>query len=59
MRRLWNNFKEQNESLSTEKTGFFYNDYLEWLFFAGLNIDRRDHDDRFPTLQMKVPYLNG
>ena len=58
MRVLWDNFKNNNESMSTEKTGYFYNDYLEWLFFAWLNTDRRDNDDWFPNLQMKVPYLN-
>ena len=57
MRIMWDNFKKW-ESMSTEKTWYFYNDYLEWLFFAWLNIDRRDNDDWFPNLQMKVPYLN-
>jgi hypothetical protein len=55
---MWNNFESSKESMSSEKTGYFYNDYLEWLFFDGLNKDRRDDDDRFPNLQMKVPYLN-
>lgn len=60
MRKLWKNFKEQWESLCThEKTWYFYNDYLEWLFYAWLNVDRRDNDDWFEQLQMKVPYLNG
>lgn len=58
MRVMWNNFESSKESMSSEKTGYFYNDYLEWLFFDGLNKDRRDDDDRFPNLQMKVPYLN-
>lgn len=57
MRVMRDNFNK-DESMSTEKTWFFYNDYLERLFFAGLNIDRRDQDDRFPSLKMKVPYLN-
>ena len=60
MRKLWINFKQQWESLCThEKTWYFYNDYLEWLFYAWLNVDRRKDDDRFEQLQMKVPYLNG
>lgn len=59
MRVMRNNFKNSNESMSTEKTWYFYNDYLERLFFAWLNQDRRDNDDRFPNLKMKVPYLNG
>ncbi len=59
MRKLWINFEEQGESLCThEKTWYFYNDYLEWLFYAWLNVDRRDNDDWFEQLQMKVPYLN-
>lgn len=59
MRKLWNNFNNQWESLCThEKTWYFYNDYLEWLFFAWLNVDRRNNDDWFEQLQMKVPYLN-
>jgi hypothetical protein len=58
MRVMRDNFKHHNESMSSEKTGNFYNDYLERLFFAWLNQDRRDNDDRFPNLQMKVPYLN-
>lgn len=58
MRVMWNDFKN-NELMSTEKTWYFYNDYLEWLFFAWLNVDRRDQDDWFPNLKMKVPYLNG
>lgn len=57
MRIMWDNFK-QWETMSTEKTWYFYNDYLERLFFAWLNVDRRDNDDWFPNLQMKVPYLN-
>lgn len=58
MRVMRDNFKNSGESMSTEKTWYFYNDYLERLFFAGLNVDRRDNDDWFPNLQMKVPYLN-
>ncbi len=58
MRILWDDFKNNWERISTEKTWYFYNDYLEWLFFAWLNIDRRQYDDWFPSLKMKVPYLN-
>ena len=59
MRTIWNDFQKNNESLTKEKTGYFYNDYLEWLFYDGLNKDRRDSDDYFPNLKMRVPYLNG
>lgn len=59
MRVIRDNFEHSNESMSIEKTWYFYNDYLERLFFEGLNKDRRDTDDWFPNLQMKVPYLNG
>lgn len=59
MRVMWNNFKKQWESMCThEKRWYFYNDYLEWLFYAWLNVDRRNNDDRFEQLQMKLPYLN-
>lgn len=59
MRSIWNDFKNNEESLTLEKTNYFYNDYLEWLFFDGLNKDRRESEDYFPNLKMKVPYLNG
>lgn len=59
MRSIWEDFKNNNESLTSEKEWFFYNDYLEWLFYDGLNKDRRDSEDYFPNLKMKVPYLNG
>lgn len=59
MRVMWNNFKKQWESMCThEKRWYFYNDYLERLFYAWLNVDRRNNDDRFEQLQMKLPYLN-
>ncbi len=35
----------------------FYNSFLEPLFYSGLN--KKNVDDRHPTLSMKVPYLNG
>ena len=59
MRSIWNDFKNNEESLTIEKTWYFYNDYLEWLFYDWLNKDRRDSDDYYPNLKMKVPYLNG
>lgn len=58
MRTIWNDFKNNEESLSIEKKWYFYNDYLEWLFYEWLNKDRRDSEDYFANLQMKVPYLN-
>ncbi len=58
MRSIWNDFKNNEESLSIEKKWYFYNDYLEWLFYEWLNKDRRDSEDYFANLQMKVPYLN-
>ncbi len=58
MRSIWEDFKNNEESLTKEKTWYFYNDYLEWLFYDGLNKDRRDSEDYFPNLKMKIPYLN-
>lgn len=58
MRDLRDNFKRESESLSEEKTGYFYNDYLEWLFFAWLNKDRSKDWDWLEELKVKVPYLN-
>lgn len=58
IRSIWNDFKNNDESLTLEKKWYFYNDYLEWLFYDWLNKDRRESEDYFPNLKMKVPYLN-
>lgn len=58
MRSLWNDFSTWEKSI-LEKHGYFYNDYLEWLFFAGLNKDNSDNDDYNEYFNQKVPYLNG
>ena len=66
MRSIWNDFKNNEESLTKEKKWYFYNDYLEWLFFAWLNKDKdkKKHKKkkkwiRYNDFNMKIPYLNG
>ncbi len=58
MRNLWNDFISW-ESNIIEKEWYFYNDYLEWLFFAWLNKDNTDNNDYNEYFDKKVPYLNG
>ncbi len=58
MRNLWNDFTTGEHSV-LEKKDFFYNDYLEWLFHAGLNKDNTDTDDFNEYFDKKVPFLNG
>ena len=57
MRSIWNNFISWEKSV-LEKNNYFYNDYLEWLFFAGLNKDNSDNNDFNEYFNQKVPYLN-
>lgn len=58
MRSLWNRFA-RDDTFVKPSTEFFYNDYLEHLFYNGFNKDRRDDDGYEPNMKMKVPYLNG
>ena len=58
MRNMWNDFTSWEKTI-LEKHGYFYNDYLEWLFFAWLNKDNTDNDDFNEYFNQKVPYLNG
>lgn len=58
MRSLWERFAS-GDIFVRPSTGFFYNDYLEHLFYNGFNKDRRDDDGYEPNMRMKVPYLNG
>lgn len=58
MRNMWNDFTSWEKTI-LEKHGYFYNDYLEWLFFAWLNKDNSDNDDFNEYFNKKVPYLNG
>lgn len=58
MRNMWNDFTSWEKTI-LEKHGYFYNDYLEWLFFAWLNKDNSDNDDFNEYFNQKVPYLNG
>lgn len=59
MRSLWNDFTTNEHKTVWEKTWFFYNDYLEHLFYEWLNKDNRDNDDINDYFNFKVPYLNG
>ena len=59
-----NFFKEnfENQTLARDENLFqgwvnFYNDFLEPLFYSGLN--KKNPNDWHEKLQMKVPYLNG
>jgi type I restriction-modification system DNA methylase subunit len=53
-----NNFdKLAHDADLFQKHSNFYNDFLEPLFYSGLN--KKNIDDWHPTLSMKVPYLNG
>jgi len=58
MRSLWNRFAS-GDTFVKPSTEYFYNDYLEHLFYNGFNKDRRDDDAYEPNMKMKVPYLNG
>lgn len=58
MRSFWNSFKSDKKTV-WENTGFFYNDYLEHLFYEWLNKDNRDDNDLSDYFDFKVPYLNG
>lgn len=58
LRTLWNRFAN-GEDFVRLSTWFFYNDYLEHLFYNGFNKDRRDDDDYEPNMRFRVPYLNG
>ena len=52
-----NNFdKLAHDADLFQKSMNFYNDFLEPLFYSGLN--KKNNDDRHPKLNMKVPYLN-
>ncbi len=58
MRTLWNRFNS-GDTFVKPSTEYFYNDYLEHLFYNGFNKDRRDDDGYEPNMRMKVPFLNG
>lgn len=58
MRWLWEDFTKNEHKTVWEKTGYFYNDYLEHLFYEWLNKDNRDNNDLNDYFNFKVPYLN-
>jgi len=57
MKNIWDDFKVNNERNVVEWTGFFYNDYLEYIFYEWLNLE-----DRTGEFNLKfwwdIPYLN-
>lgn len=46
-----------NDCVKREKN--FFDDYLEPLFYTGLNCDRSEYNDFFPPLHCRIPFLNG
>ncbi len=56
LRSLWEDFSSW-ENWVWEKTGFFYNDYLEHLFFDALN-NPRNADEKDSYFHTRIPYLN-
>ncbi|EKD44201.1 MAG: hypothetical protein ACD_71C00215G0008 [uncultured bacterium (gcode 4)] len=58
LRTLWERFS-RGENFVRPSTEYFYNDYLEHLFYNGFNKDRRDDDDYEPNMRFRIPYLNG
>jgi len=53
-----NNFEKlAHDANLFQKSMNFYNDFLEPLFYSGLN--KKNTEDWHPKLNMKVPYLNG
>ncbi|MDD5770419.1 MAG: TaqI-like C-terminal specificity domain-containing protein [Candidatus Gracilibacteria bacterium] len=51
---------ENRTQITFEKTGNFYNDCLEHLFYDGLNSPSRiDNDDYDLNFKCRIPYLNG
>ncbi len=59
MRSLRIDFIKNDKKTIWEQTGYFYNDYLEHLFYEWLNKDNRDNNDLNDYFNFKVPYLNG
>jgi hypothetical protein len=55
MRWVWDN----RSNITFEKTGNFYNDCLEHLFYNGFNSPARLHDDDYDlNFKCRIPYLN-
>ncbi|MGE4443479.1 MAG: Eco57I restriction-modification methylase domain-containing protein [Candidatus Altimarinota bacterium] len=57
-KNIWDDFNNKGEKNSIEKKNYFYNDYLEYIFYEGLNIEKRDSDFS-KNFGWEIPYLNG
>ncbi|MBW7954429.1 Eco57I restriction-modification methylase domain-containing protein [Candidatus Gracilibacteria bacterium] len=57
-KNIWDDFNNKGEKNSIEKKNYFYNDYLEYIFYEGLNIENRDSDFS-KKFGWEIPYLNG
>ena len=56
-KNIWDDFKNKWEANSVEKRNYFYNDYLEYIFYEWLNISNRDSDFS-KQFDWEIPYLN-
>lgn len=54
---IWDDFNNKWEKNSMEKKNYFYNDYLEYIFYEWLNIENRDSDFS-KKFWWEIPYLN-
>lgn len=54
---IWDDFNNKWEQNSIEKNNYFYNDYLEYIFYEWLNIEKRDSDFS-KNFWWEIPYLN-
>lgn len=56
-KNIWDDFNNKWEKNSIEKKNYFYNDYLEYIFYEWLNIENRDSDFS-KKFWWEIPYLN-
>lgn len=56
-KNIWDDFDNKWEKNSIEKKNYFYNDYLEYIFYEWLNIENRDSDFS-KKFWWEIPYLN-
>lgn len=54
---IWDDFNNKWEKNSIEKEKYFYNDYLEYIFYEWLNIESRDSEFS-KNFWWEIPYLN-
>jgi len=56
-KNIWDDFNNKWEKNSIEKKNYFYNDYLEYIFYEWLNIEDRNNDFS-KKFWWEIPYLN-